>query len=93
MTSYPLPILLLKNFNNHYLCGRNSTRNKLTLLKMNNKVKIKIVVSYPDEVITTLTDLIQKGEVNVVLFQDYQEKISPDVLEEKLSQSFNLTTG
>ena len=60
---------------------------------MNNKVKIKIVVSYPDEVITTLTDLIQKGEVNVVLFQDYQEKISPDVLEEKLSQSFNLTTG
>ena len=60
---------------------------------MNNKVKIKIVVSHPDEVITTLTDLIQKGEVNVVLFQDYQEKISPDVLEEKLSQSFNLTTG
>ena len=61
--------------------------------QMNNKVKIKIVVSHPDEVITTLTDLIQKGEVNVVLFQDYQEKISPDVLEEKLSQSFNLTTG
>ena len=60
---------------------------------MSKEVKIKIVVSHPDEVITTLTDLIQKGEVNVVLFQDYQEKISPDVLEEKLSQSFNLTTG
>ena len=60
---------------------------------MNSKVNIKIVVGYPDEVVTTLTDLIQKGEVNVVLFQDYQERISPDVLEEKLSQSFNLTTG
>ena len=60
---------------------------------MKNNVKMKIVVGYPDEVITTLTDLIQKEEVNVVLFQDYQERISPDVLEEKLSQSFNLTTG
>ena len=60
---------------------------------MSKEVKIKIVVSHPDEVITTLTDLIQKGEVNVVFFQDYHEGISPDVLEEKLSQSFNLTTG
>ena len=60
---------------------------------MSKEVKSKIVVSHPDEVITTLTDLIQKGEVNVVLFNDYQERISPDVLEKKLSQSFNLTTG
>ena len=40
---------------------------------MSKEVKIKIVVSHPDEVITTLTDLIQKGEVNVVFFQDYHE--------------------
>ena len=57
------------------------------------KVKTKHVIGYPNEVISVLSDLIQKGEVNVVLFSDYQERISPDVLEEKLSQSFNLTTG
>lgn len=60
---------------------------------MENNVKRKIVVGYPDEVISTLTDLIQEGEVNVVLFSEYQEMFSPDVLEEKLSQSFNLNTG
>lgn len=60
---------------------------------METIVKRKIVVGYPDEVISTLTDLIQEGEVNVVLFSEYQEMFSPDVLEEKLSQSFNLNTG
>lgn len=57
------------------------------------KVKTKIVIGYPNEVINGLSDLIQRGEVNVVMFSDYQERISPDVLEEKLSQSFNLNTG
>ena len=60
---------------------------------METIVKRKIVVGYPDDVISTLTDLIQEGEVNVVLFSEYQEMFSPDVLEEKLSQSFNLNTG
>lgn len=60
---------------------------------MKKNVEMKIVVGYPDEVISTLTDLIQEGVVNVVLFSEYQEMFSPDVLEEKLSQSFNLNTG
>jgi len=60
---------------------------------MKKNVKMKIVVGYPDDVISTLTDLIQEGKVNVVLFSEYQEMFSPDVLEEKLSQSFNLNTG
>lgn len=60
---------------------------------MKKYVGIMTVVGYPEEVISTLTDLIQEGRVNVVLFSDYQEMFSPDVLEEKLSQSFNLNTG
>ncbi len=59
---------------------------------MKNSVKIKHVIGHPDEVISTLTDLILKGEVNVVLF-DHYELFSPDELEEKLSRSINLNTG
>ena len=72
--------------------GSTLTENKKDIMKK-SKVKIKIVVGYPDGVVTTLTDLIQEGMVNVVLFSDYQERISPDVLEEKLFKSFNLNTG
>ena len=53
---------------------------------------MKTVVGYPDEVVTTLTDLIQKGEVNVVLFSEYG-LFSPDELEEKLSKTINLNSG
>ena len=59
---------------------------------MKNSVKIKDVIGHTDEVISTLTDLILKGKVNVVLFNHY-ELFSPDELEEKLSKSINLNTG
>ena len=59
---------------------------------MTKKVKMKTVIGHPEDVITTLTDLIIKGEVNVVLFCEYGQ-FSPDELEEKLSKKINLNTG
>lgn len=49
------------------------------------KVKTKTVIGYPNEVINVLSDLIQKGEVNVVFFSHY-EMFSPDELEKQLSE-------
>lgn len=57
------------------------------------KVKIKTVIGYPEEIITKLTDLIIKEEVNVVLFKTYEKMFSPEDLEEKLSKSININNG
>ena len=50
------------------------------------KIPLKTRKVYGDtnNVITTLTDLIQKGEINVVLFKDYSDIVSPDDLEDEI---------
>lgn len=70
-----------------------STLTKKTNVKMTSKVKTKTVVGYPEGVISVLSDLIQKGEVNVVFFDGYEKMFSPDELEEKLSKTINLNNG
>lgn len=57
------------------------------------EIKIMRVIGHPEEIITTLTDLIIKGEVNVVLFNQYEKFFSPEELEEKLSKSININNG